>query len=88
MNNAEILNFLSKYDHSYGIMGNVYHAEKAFLVRSVINWCVEEKRKGNIEEEEFARCAYMVDRFIRGEVDLFWKDGKILVQEKGRFDEL
>ena len=87
MKNCDILNFLSKYDHSYGTMGNDYYATKAFVVRSVINWCVGEKQEGKISEEEFARCAYVVDKFIRDEIDLFWKDGKIMVQERENFEE-
>ena len=82
MTNEDILNFLSKYDTSYNVEGNVYYARKAFVVRSVINWCLSERQDGNIDEEEFARCAYMIDRYIRNEIKLFWKNGKILVQEK------
>jgi len=87
MNNKTILEFLADCDLTYCKVGNVYYAEKAFIVKSVINWCSERRQAGLLEDGQAAACIETVKRFIQNELDIYWKDDTIVISEKKNDDQ-
>jgi len=56
---------------------NIYYAEKAFLVNSIIQWCAKRKRLKNISNDELDRHFHSLRLFLQNKLDLFWEDGII-----------
>ena len=75
----EILDFLKKSDDSYTQVGNIYYAEKAFVVNSVAQWLV-----GKVNSEEWTRdrLPFYLDtikKYIQNKVQLEWNENGNLV---------
>ena len=61
-----IKNFINKED-------NVFHAEKMFMVFSVLKWINEQKTNMEVKARYFNH----IDRFLANEIDLYWENGII-----------
>ena len=74
----ELMQALLEMDYSFHQRENVYHAEKAFLVNSIINWGIKKRAKGKFSLQELKYYVTLVQGFIEGEYDLSWENGKIV----------
>ena len=63
-----------KNDRSFKIEENVYHAEKAFVVKSIVNWCTRQREKGLIGEAEINNYLHLLKQYLDGKVIIFWSD--------------
>lgn len=72
MDNEAIIQFLKEVDEDFRVKGNVIHAEKAFMIRSVINWCLEQKEAGTMSDDQVQAYAKMINEYADGNVILFW----------------
>ncbi len=59
---------------------NVYHGEKLFIAHTVLQWAF--KNSSNKEQLNFY--ILQVRRYLRGELTIFWKDGKIRIINRGK----
>tara|TARA_R100000152_G_C6549389_1_gene24472 strand:+ start:47 stop:316 length:270 start_codon:yes stop_codon:yes gene_type:complete len=73
----ELMRALAELDYSFFRDGNVYYAEKAFIVNSIISYGIKKRAKGVFSLHELKYYVSLVQGFIEGEFDLAWKDGKI-----------
>ena len=72
-----IRNLFNKYAK---IDGNVVHAEKMFIINSVIKYLFENDAK-KIDKEEIALYGDIIDKYLKNEVDILWEDGKLVVTD-------
>jgi len=54
---------------------NVYYAEKAFVVNSVVSLCIKENNPQRVSE--YLR---IVERFLAGAIDIKLKDDKLIIR--------
>lgn len=63
---------------------NVYYLNRLFVANTVIRWIFRETS----QHEEILQYLMQVERFLKEEIDLYWKNGKIKVARKnGAKDE-
>ena len=80
--NQTILEYLRESDDSYYREKNVFYAEKAFKVRSVINWFVEKRNNDLIDDHTLEIYLSLVDKYIKNKVDFHWSgDGELDVKK-------
>ena len=78
--NLSIIKFLKENDEAFFSDNNIIWAEKAFMVRAVIDWCLEKKRDGELDEVAFNSFIKVVDKYIKDEVDIEWEDNAIIIK--------
>ena len=78
LHKKDILEFIKRYDQTYEIKENIYYASKAFKTNSVINYLGEMKGEDNLQYEEAEQILNLLIKFLRGEADVMWDEGKIL----------
>lgn len=74
MENEIIIDFLQKNDQSFKIEENIYYAEKAFVVKSVVNWCVEQREMGLVGEKEVNNYLELIKQYLDGKIIIFWSE--------------
>jgi hypothetical protein len=52
---------------------NVFHAQKLFMAVSVLRWAYEKQAS----ESEKSKYYNFVEKYLDGEIDLYWEDGII-----------
>ncbi len=60
------------------IKENIYYAGKAFKTNSVINYLGEMKDDDNLHYDEAEQVFNLLIKYLRGEADVLWDEGKIL----------
>lgn len=78
--NVSIIKFLKENDKTFFVEDNVLWAEKAFMVRAVIDWCLEKKREGEFDDMAFDSFIRVVDRYVKDEVDIEWERDRIIIK--------
>ena len=73
----DIIEFIKMYDNSFEIKKNIYYAAKAFKTNSVINYLGEMKESDNLNYEEAEQVFNLLIKYLKGEADVLWDDGKI-----------
>ena len=53
---------------------NVYYAEKAFKLNSIMRWCINEP-----DPKQLSRYLLLIERFLAGTIDIQLKDDKLVV---------
>lgn len=53
---------------------NVYYAEKAFKLNSIMRWCINEP-----DPQQLSRYLLLIERFLAGTIDIQLKDDKLVV---------
>lgn len=61
--------------------GNVFHAEKLFVVNSVIAWVVARAKTGEFDREQVKNYLNAVSAYLKGSIDIFWENGTLYVQK-------
>ena len=77
LHRKDIIEFVKRYDNSYGIKENIYYAAKAFKTNSVINYLGKMKDRDDVNYEEAEQIFGLLIKYLRDEADVLWKDGKI-----------
>jgi len=78
--NISIIKFLKENDEAFFKDDNIIWAEKAFMVRAVIDWCLEKKKSGELDEIAFDSFIKVVDKYIKDEVDIEWENDAIIIK--------
>ncbi len=87
MENEALIEFLKESGKGLTVEENVIHAVKAFMIRSVIDWCFEQKEAGQISNNQVQVYVQMINEFVQGKVILFWESPGRLGILKVRGDE-
>ena len=87
MENEALIEFLKESGKALTGEVNVIYAEKAFMIRSVIDWCFEQKEAGQISNNQVQVYVQMINDFVQGKVILFWESPGRLGILKVRGDE-
>ena len=78
LHRKDILEFIKRYDKTFEIKENIYYAVKAFKTNSVINYLGEMKDEDNLNYDEAEQVFNLLIKYLRGEADVIWDNGKIL----------
>jgi uncharacterized FlgJ-related protein len=73
-----IINIFKKYIKK---QDNVIYAEKLFVISSIVRYLYSDDKK-ELTPKKIAQYGEVIDRYIKNEVDIFWKDGNIMVKER------
>ena len=93
MENEALIEFLKESGKGLTVEENVIYAEKAFMIRSVIDWCFEQKEAGQISNKQVQVYVQMINEFVQGKVILFWESPgrlgilKVRGDEEKKYDE-
>jgi hypothetical protein len=60
---------------------NVIYADKLFIINSIIADLFAGVDYRQVDKKVLAEYGYLIDRYLKDEVDILWKDGKIQVEE-------
>ena len=60
---------------------NVIYASKLFIINSIIAELFNGIDYKQVDKKVLAEYGYLIDRYLKDEVDILWKDGKIQVEE-------
>jgi hypothetical protein len=74
-----VLDWLKEENAVY-LEDNVYYAEKAFVVNSIIQWCIKQKNKKQLTGKQIDKYFRSLVHFLRGTLDLWWEDDIIKVR--------
>jgi len=66
---------------------NIYYADKAFIVNSVVKWCAQRSASKNISSAELDRYFHSLRLFLQNKIDIYWDGDIINVKVKTRKDE-
>lgn len=58
--------------------GNLIHAEKLFVAKSVLLWAVENSKNDNMLNSYFLE----IEKHLTGEITLYWEEDKIKVRKE------
>ena len=73
-NNEAIIEYLRDTDPTFKQEGNVIFAEKAFVVRSVVDWCSKTER---LSINEIKAYLTLIHKFLKGDIHLFWLEDTV-----------
>jgi stringent starvation protein B len=73
MENEALIEFLRESGKGLTVENNIIYAEKAFMIRSVIDWCFEQKEAGYISNNQVRGYVQMINEYVEDKVILFWE---------------
>ena len=76
-NNEAIIEYLKDLDSTFFVEGNVYHAKKAFIVKSILQWCSTGKDAERLSINEVKAYLSLIHKYVKGEINLFWLNDTI-----------
>ncbi len=76
-----LLHLMLEQDEAFRVDKNVMYAENAFFINSLINWCAFRRRNKDISYEQFKSYMLLLEKYVKKEVDLFWKDDILHVRK-------
>lgn len=62
-------------------LDNVIYTEKLFVVNTIINYLFKDKHYTQLDKELVVEYGELINRYLKNEVDIYWKDGKLMVDE-------
>ena len=62
------------------IDGNIIYANKLFVINSIINQIYNEDTQ-TVSSKKLLEYGEIINRYLKNEVDILWKDGNIMVKE-------
>jgi hypothetical protein len=60
---------------------NIIYADKLFIINSIIAQLFDGVDYRQVDKKVLAEYGYIIDRYLKNEVDICWKDGKVQVEE-------
>jgi hypothetical protein len=73
-----IRNLFNKYAK---VVDNVVYAEKIFVINAVVNYIYRDSDKNKVDKDELMFFGEAIDRYLKNEVDISFKNGSINVTE-------
>ena len=75
----DILEYIRAYDKDYRVEDNVIYAKKAFLVNTVIQWCIYQVNIKKMSPGEMEFYLQAISSFIEGNTNIYWDKNDNLV---------
>ena len=75
----DILEYVKATDKDYRVEDNVIYAKKAFLVNTVIQWCLYQVNTKRMNPGEMNFYLQAISSFLDGEADIYWDEKDNLV---------
>ena len=75
------IEFLRERDILY-TKDNVYHAERAFKTKALMDWFLKQKNK-----KHFKKYAILIEEFLTGDVNISIENDKIVVEDKKKQEQ-
>lgn len=60
---------------------NVVHAQKLFIINSIINYLFKDKSYTDIDKVKLIEYGEIINRYLKDEVDIYWEDDKLMVED-------
>jgi hypothetical protein len=76
---ADIIRYLEENDPSYRIEGNVVFAPKAFLINTVVQWCINQVNLKKMHPEEMGFYLEAISSFLDDKCNIYWDEESNLV---------
>lgn len=73
-----VRNLYQKYIHKEE---NVIYVDKIFIINTIINFLFAGKTYKELDQFQIARYGEYIHRFLQDEVDIFWKDGRLIIRD-------
>ena len=68
----DILEYIRAYDKDYRVEDNVIYAKKAFLVNTVIQWCIYQVNTKKMSPGEMEFYLQAISSFLEGQTSIYW----------------
>lgn len=65
---------------------NVVYAEKMFIINTIINYLFKDKNYWELDKHKIIEYGELINKYLIDEVDIFWKDGTLMVGYKEDVD--
>ena len=75
----DIVEYVKAYDKDYRVENNVIYAEKAFLVNTVIQWCIYQVNIKKMSPGEMDFYFQAITSFLQGKTTIYWDEESNLV---------
>jgi len=75
-----VLDFIRKKD-LISSEGNVIFSQKAFVINSVLKWCLDAALENKMSEAKWGKFNKILGQYIADIVDIRWKNGSLEVIE-------
>lgn len=77
----QVLLYLRSTDPTYYIEGNIHYAENAFVINSVVKWCVKMVGEEKMSRGEAEELTTSVKDYIEGRIDYYWDEtGRVKIE--------
>lgn len=63
-------------------LDNVIYADKLFIINTIVNYLFKDKDYSSLNKAKVAEYGELINRYLEDEVDIYWKDGILMVAEK------
>ena len=76
----DILELVSNIDPTFRQEGNIFYAEKAFMINAVIKWCLNKIETGAMNAEEMRFYLDTIVSYAQGNSGMCWdEDGNLVI---------
>jgi len=58
------------------VKNGVYNAQKAFIISSVLKYCIRRRSSGHMSEAETIRNFKILNKFLDEKIEIKWQNGK------------
>lgn len=60
---------------------NIIFVDKLFIINTIVNYLFKDKSYQEIDQFQIARYGEIIHKYLEGEVDIYWEDGILMVQD-------
>lgn len=75
----DILDYIKAHDKDYRVEDNVVYARKAFLVNTVIQWCLYQVNSKKMHPQEMEFYLQAISSFLEDNANIYWDSESNLV---------
>ena len=75
----DILDYIKANDKDYRVEDNVIYARKAFLVNTVIQWCLYQVNSKKMRPQDMEFYLQAISSFLEDNADIYWNAESNLV---------
>ena len=68
----DILDYIKANDKDYRVEDNVIYARKAFLVNTVIQWCLYQVNSKKMQPQDMEFYLRAISSFLENNADIYW----------------
>ena len=69
-------------------LDNVVYADKLFIINTIVNYLFKDKDYRTLDKTKIVEYGELINQYLADEVDIYWKDGTLMVVEKDDAEHL